>query len=185
MNQTSWSTETKKVFNGILLFSAAWIVSGICSPIGFLLDATGIPDIIAYLVLAGAVLTIVGLESFGNSLDETDRKAIGSVRTAFMLVLVSVALDALPFLPDIVGDIVYLAAIILMLLGYGNLKKSATFAGKAGASTLFVAMILLVVGWVLDFIPLVGDWLEAVLTIVAYIMTLLGWNKIKNAAVAG
>jgi hypothetical protein len=46
-------------------------------------------------------------------------------------------------------------------------------------------MILLVVGWGLDFIPLVGDWLESLLTIIAYIMTLAGWNKIKNVAVAG
>jgi hypothetical protein len=39
------------------------------------------------------------------------------------------------------------------------------------------------VGWVLDFIPLIGDWIEALLTIVAYILTLVGWSKIKNAVV--
>jgi hypothetical protein len=103
------------------------------------------------------------------------------VRTAFILAVVAVVLDCLP-LPGIIGGIVYLIAVILLLVGYNKLKNSSTFPGGKGASVLFVAMILIVVGWVLDFIPLIGDWLEALLTIIAYIMTLSGWNKIKNAA---
>jgi hypothetical protein len=125
-------------------------------------------SIVTYVLLlgigAGYLLTIIGLGKFGNILDAADRGAILSVRMAFIIALIAAALDVFPFIPDIVGDIVYLVAIILMLLRYGSLKKSATFAGKAGASTLFVAMILLVVRWGLDFIPLVGDWLESLLT---------------------
>jgi hypothetical protein len=36
---------------------------------------------------------------------------------------------------------------------------------------------------VLDFIPLVGDWIEGVLTIVAYVMTLVGWNRIRKVEI--
>jgi hypothetical protein len=203
MNKASWSQQTKKIFNGILLFSIAWIVYGIFEPIeslfsgiGTLASFSGASDptggagtvlsIITYLLLIGIglgyILTIVGLGHFGTVLEDADKKAVGSVRTAFILALIAVALDFLP-LPGIIGDILYLIAIILMLVGYSKLKKSPTFPGGHGASTLFVAMILIVVGWGLDFIPFIGDWIESLLTIIAYIMTLVGWNKIKNAAV--
>jgi uncharacterized membrane protein len=205
MNTTKWSLETKKIFNGILLFSLAWIAYGIFDPIESLVSGvdtlaslagsssptgtTGtILSIITYILLIGIglgyVLTIVGLRGFCNILDEADKKAIGLVRTAFILALIAVVLDILPLIPWIIGDIVYLVALILMLVGYIDLKKSTTFAGQSGASTLFVAMLLLVIGWVLDFIPLIGDWIESILTIIAYILTLVGWSKIKNAAPA-
>jgi hypothetical protein len=205
MNKTLWSAETKKVFNGILLFSLAWIAYGIFGPIESLLSGldtlayfSGSPsptggtgtilNIIVYLLLiaigVGYILTIVGLGRFGKILDGSDKKAIGSVRTAFILALIAVVLDMVP-LAGIISDIVYLIAVVLMLVAYSSLKNSTTFAGSAGASTLFVAMILIVVGWVVDFIPFAGDWIESVLSIIAYIMTLAGWCKIKNAEVAG
>jgi uncharacterized membrane protein len=204
MNKMTWSVETRKIFSGILLFALAWIAYGIFGPIESLVSGvdtlasfagssspTGgmgtVLSVITYILLigiaAGYVLTIMGLGGFGNALEGADKKAIGSVRTAFILALVAVVLDALPFLPGIIGDTVYLVAIILMLLGYNSLKTSTTFPGRDGASTLFAAMILIMVGWVLDFIPLVGDWMESICSIIAYILTLVGWNKIKNAPV--
>jgi hypothetical protein len=208
MNKTSWSLQTKKVFNGILLFSLAWIAYGIFEPIESLysfassglnmlgsisgvstpsLGATGtILTIITYALLIGigygCIRAISGLGGFSTILDEADEKAVLSLRTGFILVLAAVVLDMIPFIPGLIGDIVYLIATILMLLGYNNLKNSSTFVGKAGTSILFVAMILILVGWVLDFIPFAGDWIEALLTIVVYILTLVGWSKIKNAA---
>ncbi|MDR1415083.1 MAG: hypothetical protein LBI96_04655, partial [Odoribacteraceae bacterium] len=59
--------------------------------------------------------------------------------------------------------------------------QSGTFAGRDGAALLFVAMILILVGWVLDFIPLAGDYIEAIFSIIAYILTLMGWSKIRKA----
>ncbi|MDR2562411.1 MAG: hypothetical protein LBC98_00540 [Prevotellaceae bacterium] len=202
MNNELWSLETKKIFNGILLFSLSWIAYGIFDPIESLFSGidtlssfggssspTGaagtVLSVICYILLAGIgagyVLTIKGLKSFGNILEEADGKSVDSVRKAFILALIAVALDCLPFIPGIVGDIVYLIAVIMMLMGYGALKKSSTFAGSKGAATLYIAALLIVIGWALDFIPLVGDWLEGLLTIIAYVLTLLGWGKIKNA----
>ncbi|MDR0713816.1 MAG: hypothetical protein LBF89_06120 [Bacteroidales bacterium] len=202
MNNTSWSLQTKKVFNGILLFSLSWIAYGIFAPIESLFSGistlasfadspspTGgagtVLNAITWLLLAGIIvgyiLTILGLGKFGEILEEADKKAIGSVRTALILAVIAAALDWVPLIPDIVGDIVYLIAVILMLAGYNKLKNSSTFAGKNGASTLFVAMILIIVGWAFDFIPMVGNWIEGLLTVIAYAMTLVGWSKIKNA----
>ena len=204
MNKTSWSVETKKIFNGILLFALAWIAYGIVEPIESIVsgvdmlgsfagesNVTGgtgtVLTIITYILLTGIgfgyVLTINGLGGFSKILDGADKKSVASLRTAFILALVAVVLDALPLIPGIIGDIVYIVAIVLMLVAYSALKGSSTFAGNAGASVLFVAMILIMVGWVLDFIPLIGDWIEGVLTIVAYILIPVGWNKIKNAVV--
>jgi hypothetical protein len=210
MNKTTWSVETKKIFNGILLFSLAWIAYGIFDPIeslvsgfdtmssvasafsGTTLPSSGaagtILSIVTYLLLAGigfgCILTIKGLGNFSKMLDAPDAKAIGTLRTGFIIALIGVALNILPFIPDIVGDILYLVAVILMLVGYNGLKGSASFAGQNGASILFIAMILILVGWVLDFIPFIGDWIDALLTVIAYIMTLVGWSKIKNSVPA-
>jgi hypothetical protein len=188
MNKATWSATTKTIFNGILLFSLAWIAYGIFNAIGSLIFSSTV-SVITYLLLAGIgvgyILTIIGLGKFSAILDEADKKAIGSVRVAFIVALVAVVLNAISLIPGIVGDIVYFIAIVLMMLKYGSLKRSTTFAGRAGASTLYTAMLLLVLGWALDFIPVVGDWIESVLTIIAYIMTLQGWGKIKNVAVAG
>ncbi|MDR0692118.1 MAG: hypothetical protein LBF69_03670 [Prevotellaceae bacterium] len=203
MDKTSWSVETKKIFNGILLFSLSWIAYGIFDPIDSLVsgvdtlasfsgrsNATGaagstLSNFVNLLLVgigAGYIMVIIGLKKLGDILEEADKKPVASLRTAFILALIAVALDILPLIPGIIGDILYLIAVILMLVAYGKLKKSATFAGSAGASTLFVAMILIIVGWGVDLIPLLGDWVEGILTIIAYIMTLSGWKKIKNAA---
>jgi hypothetical protein len=202
MNKTTWSVETKKIFNGILLFSLAWIAYGIFDPIESLFSgldtlasfagasspagATGtILSIVTYLLLAGigfgCILTIKGLGNFSKMLDAPEAKATGTLRTGFILALIGVALDIVPFIPGIIGDILYLVAVILMLVGYNGLKGSASFAGQNGASILFIAMILILVGWVVDFIPFIGDWIDALLTVIAYIMTLVGWSKIKNS----
>ncbi|MDR1667024.1 MAG: hypothetical protein LBS03_04950 [Bacteroidales bacterium] len=201
-NNELWAEETRKIFNGILLFSLAWILYGIVSPIESALSlgdtlssfaggssltggAGTFFSVLSYLLLAGIivgyVLVLKGLGSFRNLLEPADSKSIGNVRTAFILALVAAALDIIPFIPGIIGDILYLIAVILMLIGYSQLKASKTFDGADGASLLLVAMIILIVGWVLDFIPFVGDWIEAICTIVGYALTLIGWNKIKNA----
>jgi hypothetical protein len=61
--------------------------------------------------------------------------------------------------------------------------KTCMFLPSGSVRTAFILALIAVA---LDFLPLpgiIGDWIESLLTIIAYIMTLVGWNKIKNAAV--
>jgi hypothetical protein len=187
-----WSVETTKVFNGILLFVLSGIVYNILSPIESLLGIAGggVADtlsIICYLLLvgiiAGYVLTLLGLSSFATILEDADGEAIRKVRLAFILVLIGTGLEFVSLL-GFVCTVLYIIAYIIMLLGYSALKKSPTFPATKAASTLFTAMILLLIGAILDFIPLIGDFLEGVLNIIAYIMMFLGWSKIKNLNVS-
>jgi uncharacterized membrane protein len=115
-------------------------------------------------------------------LNGEDQKSIGKVRIAYILLLISVAVDFIPLM-GWVSTVLGIIAFIYMLLGYSALKNSTTFPelARKGASLLFVALILLIVGYVLDFIPIVGDVLEGILSIVAYILTFLGGKKIKDA----
>ncbi|GHT69073.1 hypothetical protein FACS189452_09570 [Bacteroidia bacterium] len=204
MTQNSqWLEVTKKVFNGILLYAGAGILLGIFDPINSLVSAGdglaslgGVKNasggvgtflnvfcnIFQAGVILGCILIYLGLTGFKNILEGADQKSIGKVRTAYILVLISVALDFIPLM-GWVSAILGIIAFIYMLLGYSALKSSATFPelARKGASLLFVALILLIVGYVLDFIPVIGDVLEGILSVVAYILIFLGWKKIKDA----
>ena len=190
-----WSQETKKIFNGILLYSFAGIAHGILDPIDSLMSmgkmfgassGGGTISTLCYIALAGIiggyVLTFLGLSGFKNILKTEDAASISKIRTAFVLALVGAAVSFIPLM-GWVGGILNIIAFILMLMGYSALKKSATFPelARKGASLLFVAVILLIVGAILDFIPVAGGVLNGIFSIIAYIMTLLGWKKIVNA----
>jgi hypothetical protein len=205
-NVESWSLQTGKIFKGILLTSLAGIVYSIVdsieSLVGSLLGAANsfgggsgggtVSDILSYisyalmaLIIIGYVLTLMGLGGFRNVLDSKDSASVGKVRTGFILGIVAIGVDFIPLMGWAAG-VLNIIAFILMLIGYSALKGSETFPTKArsGASTLFIAMILLVVGEVLDLIPLIGDYFNALFHFIAYILTLVGWAKIKNAVPA-
>ncbi|MDR1863996.1 MAG: hypothetical protein LBR08_00300 [Bacteroidales bacterium] len=200
----SWSIQTGKIFKGILLFSLAGIVYSIVDPIESLVGTvdtlssvsggggvagSGVLSFISYALLAliaiGYVLTLMGLGGFRNVLSDVDSDAVGKIRMGFILALVAVGVDFFPLTGWIVG-VLNIIAFILMLVGYSALKESGSFPTQArgGAFTLFVAMILLIVGEVLDFIPLVGDYFNALFHLVSYILLLMGWAKIKNTVPA-
>ncbi|GHT10201.1 hypothetical protein AGMMS4956_01170 [Bacteroidia bacterium] len=204
MTQNSqWLEVTKKVFNGILLYAGAGLLLGIFDPINSLVSAGdglaalggvknasgGAGTFLSVLcnifqagVILGCILIYLGLTGFKNILEGTDKKSIGKVRIAYILLLIGVAVDFIPLM-GWVSAILGIIALIYMLLGYSALKSSATFPelARKGASQLFIALILLIVGEVLDFIPVVGDVLQGILSIIAYILTFLGWKKIKDA----
>ncbi|GHV68199.1 hypothetical protein FACS1894199_15060 [Bacteroidia bacterium] len=198
-----WSEVTKKVFNGIVLYALAGILLGIFDPIESLVStgdtlaslagvqnasggAGSFLSIFCYIfqagLILGCILIFVGLTGFKDILDGADQKAIGKVRLAYILVLIGVAVDFIPLMGWI-STILGIIAFIYMLLGYSALKSSSTFPelARGGASLLFVALILLIVGEVVDFIPFAGDILQGILNIVAYILIFVGWKKIKDA----
>ena len=196
ITQTQWSETTKKIFYGILMYSIAGILHGILDPISSLESAVsmfsgssggGLIGTICYILMAaiivGYVLTFLGLSGFRKILEEEDASSIGKVRMAFILAIIAAGVGFIPL--DWVSGILNIIAFILMLLGYSALKKSTTFPEMArkGASTLFIALILLLVGTLIGFIPLVGSIIKGVLSIIAYIMTFVGWKKIAKTQI--
>ena len=203
-NVQTWSKVTKSIFTGVLLYSVATVAYAIFNPIANLAGAvdsvasfagesvnTGSSalSLLCYLFLAGIVagyvLFLLGLGNFSKVVNAQDGAAVGKVRTGTILVLIGVVVGALP-IPVLswLGELALcVIGYIMMLMGYSSLKASSTFPAKArsGASLLFIAMILIIIGEVLGLIPFAGGFIEMPLDVIAFIMVLIGWSSIKNA----
>ena len=199
-NQTLWTESTKKIFTGVLVYSVAGVIHSVVEPINSLMSGLssvasfasggqesfgGGLQIFMYLLLAAIVggyfLYFTGLTSFAKILEEEDANAVIRIRLGALLMMIAALVSA--FLWGLLGGIVYLIGFVLMMLGFSHLKKSTSFPEKArvGASRLFLAMVLAIVGAVIGLIPFVGAIIEALLSIVSFIFVLMGWVAIKNA----
>ena len=197
----TWVQQTQKIYKGVLLYSVAGVLYAILDPINSLSNAVGhlssfadrgtfdmsvsALDVICYLLIAGIIggyiLFLQGLGGFTAILKGSDQIAMGRVRTGVILALIGSALGFIPFLGWI-GGILNIISFIMMMLGYSALKNSATFPeeSRKGASKLYTAMILSIIGAVLGFIPVAGGFIEMVFDIIAFFMILSGWASIKN-----
>ncbi|MDR0421260.1 MAG: hypothetical protein LBH30_07435 [Prevotellaceae bacterium] len=203
MNRNSWFEITKKIFLGVLLYSVANVLYTIVDPISSLASfgsnvdsllnggssgLSGIAaffNILTYVLLAGILigyaLFLLGLTNFSKLLEGSDRNAAESVRNGALVMIIGAIVDF--FISGFIGIILYIVGFILMLLGYSKLKSSPTFPEKArnGASKLFTAMLLSLVGAILWLIPIVGGFINAILGIIAFFFILSGWASIRDA----
>lgn len=197
-----WSETTEKIWKGVLLYSIAGVLHSIVDPIcdlgsgmnnlvemsqGSYSPAPDGWDIISYILLAGMIVGYVwymqGVKVFAtiqNSVSDAD--FVGKIRIGILLGLIATGVTFIPFL-GWAASILNIIAFIFMLLGFSGLKKSTTFPAKGvqGASSLYIAMILTLVGIVVGIIPVVGGFIEMVLDIVAFFMILNGWRAIKDS----
>lgn len=186
---------TKSIYNGVLLYSLCGIAKSIVDPIAavssaasmFTGSASGggmgvISILLSLAIIAGYALFFLGLNHFRTVVNTNDAPAVQKLYVATILSIVAYVLGCIPLMGLIV-KIVSLVAFIMMLLGFSALKKSATFPADArnGASKLFIAMILSVVGIILGWIPLIGGIFAAIFNIIGFVLTILGWKKIACA----
>lgn len=197
---STWKQTTAAIYKAVLFFTIGGIASSIfnffasigdtASAISSLtgnggggLNIWNILSIVATLaILYGYYLFLTSLKSFKGLVNTADAPKIQSISTSTILMIVGAVLSVIPLL-GWVGGIVNLIAWILLLLAYNFLKSSQTFPAIArnGMSKLFLAMILDIVGWILDFIPIVGDALEAILSIIAFFLILKGWKCVAES----
>jgi hypothetical protein len=211
-NAQVWSNSTKAIFLGVILYSVAGVLYPIFDFVNSMAEAVNTVSkyatgskamdfsllaIIVYLLLAaiifGYYLYLKGLIDFEKAVDPADAENVKKVRTATILVLIGFGLtlvfSILPifgdFMSGFIGGILNIVAYILMLIAFSGLKNSSTFPkiAQQGANFLFVAMILLLCAVVLGWIPFIGGVMEIIVSVVAFIFVLLGWLKIKSAAV--
>lgn len=74
---------------------------------------------------------------------------------------------------------------ILFFMGLNKLKVSLDEIGQGGVKLLTIAAILVIVGLVIDLIPLVGGIIAGIIYIVAFIIELLGFLKFKKSKTIG
>ena len=143
-------------------------------------------DMAGYLLQA---LVIIGYLIFFSSLGqfarlqeaESDREQLLRVRTGYILLLLAAVADFIPVIGWIISLVLFIVGYVKLIGGYGRLKKSTTFSDPYnGAGLLRGASIWLLVGAILGAIPLIGGAFETILSIVAFFMTLTGWQRIKQ-----
>lgn len=179
--QELWKQSTSYIFCGVLTYSVLGIVSGIVSSIGtasnfmsLLRGGGGTPSIGSILcsvgVIAGYVFFFLGIMKFSGVVEEKDVPYINKIKKAVICALCATACGLIPAFGALIAWALNLAAQILFLIAYNNLRKSATFPSLEGAQKLFVAACL-------SFIPAVNP----ILSFIAMIFMLIGWNKIRTA----
>ena len=147
--------------------------------------------------IAGYLLFMLGLGKFGKILNEADGKSVEIIRIA---VIVAMILNALmlvvnslyqsPFVGKVASGI-FMIVYFLMLKGYWSLKISKTFpdTARSGVFILAVAMMIAFVGALIGVtgIPVIHFgvvyYFRGALYIIAFVMMVAGWWKIKTAEV--
>lgn len=177
--EKQWAVTTNSLYKSVLLFS----IAGICASVFSMIPLTGfLENAFDICVVFGYAAFIIRLEDLSLIVNENDAKFVKNIKLGMILYVVALALDFFPAVGWILSGLVSIAAFVLLLMAYMNLKKSETFpeTGRNGASTLFLAMILGVVASVLCIIPVIGTILGGILFIVCFVMNILGWKKIAE-----
>lgn len=195
---STWKQTTEGLYKAVLLYTIGGIASSVFAYLGGLGktaaginalmgnggSAFGIWDILgivaAVAIIYGYWKFFTGLKDFKNQVNPADAPYIQKISTCTIIMMVATVLAVIPVV-GLLGGIANLVAWIILLLAYNSLKKSATFPATArqGASKLFLAMILDIVGIVIGIIPVIGGITKAILAIIAFIFVLQGWKAIS------
>lgn len=202
MEQTqNWQQTTSALYKSVLIYTLAGILSSIFS---FISSVTGtvstissimggdsgssfglwdILSIVAALaILYGYWLFLKSLGIFQGLVNPADAPQVKTLKTSTIIMIVAAVLSVIPII-RIAGGILYVIAWIMLIIAYAKLKNSATFPelARKGTSKLFIAMILDVIGWVIGLIPIIGPIIKAILSIIAFILMILGWQSIAKS----
>lgn len=141
----------------------------------------GINDCIAARIMGivGLVFYIKGLKKLKSALDANGTTGADKLKTAVILALIAVAIAWIPLLGWVAG-ILSIIAFIMEYSGYGWFTKSdsVSIIGQKGAKNVQWAMIILLIGELIDFLPVVGGTIFAVLSIPAIWFLYSGWSKL-------
>lgn len=208
MENIYWKKTVGTLIGAIWLYTLADIAASIAGAVNEILNPSGALGMIKDLMEGGSgapslsmgdiiesmfsILVLVGYYLFFRSLtrfsrlqsNKQDGEHVSTVRTAYILLVVALVVDFIPFIGWLASFVIMVIAYIKMLSGYSGLKKSATFPAEArqGAATLYSCTIWTLVAYVLGCIPLVGSVIEGIITLVIFFTILSAWGRIKNGA---
>lgn len=208
MNIPSWNHETRQAYVGTLIYSLLGILAAILTPFVTLRNTAdavasiagagssgmGLAGWLLILVqigiVAGYVMFFLAVKDLKEITEGKDKADFQNVFLAIIFSVIAAILNIFHWW--IISGILSLVACILLLIAYSSLKKSATITAlspeaSAGFGRLFVAELLLVIGFAIGivigwipFIGLIGHIINAVLGVVAWILILLGWKAVAT-----
>lgn len=207
MENKNWKKTVGALTGAIWLYTLADIAASVTGFVNGLLDFSGfrgwaellaggkgaggigLGDLLEYffplLVLLGYLLFYLALSDFMRlQRSEADRTAVHGVRQAYILFFIAALTCYLWWPGKLAALVLVIIGYVKLLTGYHRLKRSATFSEKArsGAELLFVAGIMTLVGYVIGYMPLIGDLFESVISLIAFIFMLVGWGRIRSGA---
>ncbi len=196
--ENSWSKSTKALWISIWVYVLSGILSTLCEWIDSLQNAQELfsmefdmtPSeadvfsiIFSLLVIVGYVIFFRSIGNFANVQKEiTDKKWVGDIKTAYLLILIAAACAFIPVLGGIAALVLLIIGYVKLLKAYKALSISPTWSASAqqGAASLRVAAILNLVAACVSWIPVVGPIAVIVLEIIAFIKLIKGWELIHN-----
>ncbi len=206
MENKYWKETIAALIAGIWVYTLADIAGGFFGVINNIVGAGeaanafmnggsaggfGFLDIICLLC---NILVILGYFFFFRSLfrfikmqrNDADRANANKIKTSYILLIIGIVVGWIPFIGWIAGPVLLIISYVQQLLGYGGLSKSEVLPqnAKEGAAKIRTAIIWMLVGSVLGIIPLVGGFIELVITIVMFFYILKGWKLIYLGAPA-
>ena len=195
-NVQNWSHTTNSIFNAVLIFSIGTIVVGLLGGLTVVFSMMGAGVVFRVLTwiaeiaeAVGYVLYMIGLGNLRSAVGEKEGVALGQIRTAAILSIVTAILGIFG-IPAWINGIINFVAFVMMLVGFNTLKKSAAMPEKArnGFNQLFIAMLLNIIAVgitvILGWIPLVGSIITAIaaiLGIIGFVMVITGWAAVKHS----
>ena len=167
-NVQNWSHTTNSIFNAVLIFSIGTIVVGLLGGLTVVFSMMGAGVVFRVLtwiaeiaVAVGYVLYMIGLGNLRSAVGEKEGVALGQIRTAAILSIVTAILGIFG-IPAWINGIIYFVAFVLMLVGFYAVGSSV------------------ILGW----IPLVGSIITAIaaiLGIIGFVMVITGWAAVKHS----
>ena len=216
MDKLAYKNAVNKVFMAVLIVAILGVLASIFSAfiattaaldmtqaivMGTSMPFTGLLSvlILPLLVVAANIYFVVCLGGLAKAVHENDVPAVKKLRTATILSIISSIVGLCIFLVILSGSLTAIAtmgavigiacavlsiiAYIFTLISYSKLKASETFPGKDGAKLLFIAAIIALCCGVVGAIPFLGV-IGGIGAIVAMVLNIVGWVKIKNSEVA-
>lgn len=190
-----WKASVTKAFYGFLAYKLLGGVVG--AIVGLASGAAGVasiingggggallgPILVGILALAGYVYYFLGIKGMKESAAATLMgDGTAKVYKGALLGLVGTLIGIIPLL-GFIGTILEIIGFVFMMMGFNSLRQlSLNELAAKGAHQLWLMMVLSVVSAVVGIIPLVGNILSLILSIVILALAFLGWRNFANSS---
>ncbi len=201
MENFEWRKCVSSITSAILLYTLTGIGADVLELAGYIKGAAEVlsswdfsfapdeMDVAQYLCMA---LCVLGYFSFFSGLSKfsklqrttSDRDSVMKARSGYIFLLVAVVLDFIPVIGGLLGFIFVIIGYVKVLSGFRALRDSRSFprGARGGASTIRSATIWLLIAGLIGCIPIVGNAIESLITLITFFVVLNGWGTIQNAA---
>lgn len=200
-NRQLWQQSVDMIIKSIWIYTIATIlaaifggIDSIIKPVNFMQMLSGeggggavgtLETICNILAIVGYVLFFINIKKFTDAqTTEQDRQSAKNIYLAYLLLILAIVVGFIPVVGGIGALVLIIISYVKMFSGYKGLRDSATLLPEAknGAGILYKCTLWVLIGAILNIIPFVGGFLDAVINIVAFFYILSGWKQIGEGA---